>query len=330
MSEENTNQEVQPQLDGLSAAEGGMQYIDKRDKGLPPGVQNANVQSHQQVDPQDPGLPRAGEDLNKRPDPVPSAEEKAKIAEAEAVAKANADAEAAKNAEAGETEEAKKHAEEDAANRQAELDEAAKSPYESYGDPAADAAIELLQKREIPAEESAAWFKKVAETGDINDLDYAAMEAKLGKADAQLVKSAVTDYFTRTQQSHQKTADAIKSTLGSAENFNKVRDWANRVGRSDKNMAAQLTELYSMFERGEHSARAAAKELKSLYEADANNKSLTISKVEGDRSPVVTGEAPMTRDQYLEKMKVAQNKGDHAEIARLRAARGAVHSAKRS
>lgn len=302
MSEEQVpEQGNSEQVDGLTQNEFELEYIDKRtDKGLSPGVSASDVQKHQQVNPKDPGLPRAGEILNERPK---TEEEKIKIAEAEAAEAA------AKKAEA----EAEKKAEETKETEQVDTEAA---EYVSYDDPAADAAVELLKEEGVDPREAAKWFAPVLESLDINKMDIAAMEAKLGKAKAGVVAAAVKDYYTRQAQTIQTTVKAVTEVFGGDENLGKIRNWVNTLPDNAEEKG-QVAELLKLMNQGEYSAKLAAKELRALYEKHPNNKSLSIKRVDGDG---VSTEQPkiLTRQEYVAEMKKAQAAGDKARIAELR------------
>lgn len=299
MSEEQV-QENSEQVETLTDTEFGLDYIDKRtDKGLSPGVSAENVQKHQQVNPKDPGLPRAGEILNERPK---TDEEKAKIAEAEAIEAANKEAEA--------------KAEEKTEETKTEQVDTEAAEYVSYNDPAADAAVELLKEEGVTPQEAAKWFAPVLESMDINKMDIAAMEAKLGKAKAGVVAAAVKDYYTRQAQTIQTTAKAVTEVFGGDENLGKIRNWVNTLPDNAEEKG-QVAELLKLMNQGEYSAKLAAKELRALYEKHPNNKSLSIKRVDGDG---VSAEQTkiLTRQEYHAEMKKAQANGDKQRIAELR------------
>jgi len=301
--------------DGLTGNEFDVAYIDKRDKGLNPGVTNKDVQTHQQVNPKDPGLPRAPEVVNKRPAAEQTAEEKAKLAEAEnaeaAAKKAATDEAAAKEAEAKKTDEGKEPPKEE-------------TDYVKYDDPAADAAVEMLRTKGIAPQDAAKWFAPVLESGDVSKMDMAAMEKALGKTEAALVATSVKDYYTRQLQTIQGTAKAITEVLGGDANLARVRTWMAAIPATSENAKA-VKEVLSMMNRGEYSAKLAAKELKALYEADAKNSSLSRSQISGDG---VSQDAPkvLSRAEYLSEMKKAQAEGNRSRISELRNNRARAHN----
>lgn len=323
MTETNQAAVEEQKVDGLTDSEtNDIQYIEKRtDKGLNPGVVNANVNPSQVLKPNDPGLPRSGEVLNKKPPEELTEEQKAaatkvaednkaKIAEAEAVALKDKKAEDTKKAEEPKVDVAKVIAE---------------AEYVKYNDPAADAAVEMLREKGIDAKESAAWFAPVLESGDINKMDIAAMEAKLGKNQAQLVATAVKDYYTRQLQSVQGTTKAVTEVLGGQESLRKVQAWVGNM-KPDHASAAQVADLVAMMDRGEYSAKVAAKELKTLFEGDPQNKSLSLKQITGDGVDRNQGVQTLTRAEYLKEMKVAQAKNDTTRIVELRSIRARAHT----
>lgn len=317
MTEANTAEK----LDGLTDNETTeLAYIDKRtDRGLNPGVTTANVNPAQVLKPNDPGVPKTPVEGNTKPPVVltdeqkaaaKAADEKTKIAEAEAAALKDKQAEETKKA--------------DEANKVDPAKEIETAEYVKYNDPAADAAVEMLREKGVDAKESASWFKAVLESGDINKMDIAAMEAKLGKNQAQLVATAVKDYYTRQMQSIQTTTKAVSEVLGGDDSLKKVQAWVGQMA-TDHASAKQVADLVAMMDRGEYSAKVAAKELKALFEADPLNKSLNLKQVQGDGVDRNTGDTILTKQEYLKEMKVAQAAGNTARIAELRSNRARAH-----
>ena len=305
-------------LDGLTDSETSeLQYIDKRtDKGLNPGVVNANVNPAQVLKPNDPGVPKTPVEGNKKPPAELTEAQKAEAAEADKAKVAEAEAAAL---EAKKAEEAPEEPKVDPAKIIAEAE------YVKYNDPAADAAVEMLREKGIDAKESAAWFAPVLESGDINKMDIAAMEAKLGKNQAQLVATAVKDYYTRQLQSIQTTTKAVAEVLGGEDAMKKVQAWVGTM-KADHARAKEVADLVAMMDRGEYSAKIAAKELRALFEGDPSNKSLSLKQVSGDGVERNNAQSALTRAEYLKEMKVAQAANNTARIAELRSIRARAHS----
>lgn len=269
------------------------------DKGLPPGVTEKDVPADQVSKLAGDGIPKApNEPSNKAPAKEQTAEEKA-AAEAKA-----------KEAEAQEE------------NKDKQTDD--KAEFVSYGHAAADAAVNLLKESGVTPQEAEVWFAKVKETNNIDDLNFAEMEKKLGKDKANLVASAAKDYYNSAKATESGKSQAVLDEVGGDANYALVRDWALKKEKSDPKFAEQLNQFRKMIDLGTSSAKLAGKALKEAYEGDPSNKSLGTKMVQGTGVPsrdATTG--TLTRNEYLAQVKVAQEKGDHAEIARLRSVRAA-------
>lgn len=57
------------------------------------------------------------------------------------------------------------------------------------GDPAADAAIEVLKESGVTPQEAQEFFAKAMQSGNLADIDWNTIEAKLGSAKTYLVKT---------------------------------------------------------------------------------------------------------------------------------------------
>lgn len=271
------------------------------DKGLPPGVSAKDVPKDQITSMSDAGVPKApAEPSSKAPVKEPTAEEKAKTAEAETAEAARVKAEADKP-----------------------KDEAPKEEFESYGHPGADAAVRLMKESGVTPEQADAWFAKVKVSGNAEDMNLAEMEKVLGKDKAALISTSVKAYYADTKATGQANAKAAADAVGGTENFGLVKDWALKKEKADPAFAKQLNEFRKMIEIGTAPAALAGKALQGLYEADPNNKSLSIKMVQGDSATSVDAAGSITRADYLAQMKVAEAKGDHTEMSRLRALRTA-------
>ena len=191
----------------------------------------------------------------------------------------------------------------------------------TYDHPAADAAVAMLKEAGVLPDEANAWFKKVAETGDVNAIDTDAIIAKMGADKGALVVSAVKDYYNRELTGIKQQADAVVSQFGNKANFDLVKNWAINRAKGDKAFDAKLGEYRKMIDIGPESAKIAARELKAAYNADPKNRSLDVKITEGSGTPQgQTGET-LTRADYITKMKEAEARSDYPEMARLRSLR---------
>lgn len=285
----------------LTAQEQAASVAVTGDKGLPPGVSAKDVPKDQVTSMSDAGVPKApAEPSSKAPVKEPTAEEKAKLAEAETA---------------------------EAARVKAETDKPKDAPiedeFESYGHPGADAAIKTMKEAGVTAKQADEWFEKAARTGNAEDMNIAEMEKVLGKDKAALVGTAVKAYYADVRAESTANAKAAADAVGGQDNFNLVKDWALKKEKADPAFNKKLNEFRRMIELGTGPASMAGKALQGLYEADPNNKSLSIKMVEGDSATSVDSAGSITRADYLAQVKVAEAKGDHVEVARLRALRTA-------
>lgn len=197
--------------------------------------------------------------------------------------------------------------------------------YVEYNDDVANSVVSIFKEAKMSAKEAHLILEKAVSTGDFNKLDMDLLTQKLGKEKAILVKTGVIDYYTRMNESSTKSANAIYGEVGGEQNWQKVQTWAQKKSVADKGFAAKVESFNKMFSLDAISAGIAARELKTLYEADADNSSLEIKKVEGDGAATDSNSNVeyLSRSDYLTKMKEAQAKGDTREVERLRTQRQA-------
>lgn len=279
--------------------------IDPNAKGLPEGVTPADTGEGDRGA----GAPKAPEISAHAPKVEPTAEELA-ASEAEKVKAAEVAAAEAKKAEDEEL--------------PPEVDEVL-TEYPDYGDTNANAVVELLKEAKVTAEEAHALFATAVDTGDFSTVDHAKLVEKLGKAKADLVLLGVQSYYNVTTAKVQATVTAVHNEVGGEANYKKILTWARAKANTDKAFAEQASELNKMFDLGKTSAVIAGRELAKLYEKDAGNSSLVRKQITGDGAVTTSGSGGeyISRNDYLEKVKVAQAKGDTHEVARLRAQRTA-------
>lgn len=238
--------------------------------------------------------------------PVLTDEEKAKIAEADAATKAAEDAAA------------KKKADEEAAKPLTE--------YTKFQDPNAQAAVDLLKEAGVTPEEANAIFNKAVESGNLEDIDWKALEAKVGATKALLIRNGVEKYHAEGFAASKATEAKVYEILGSKENWAAVKAWSNKLAASDPAHAAVEAEIRRAIDMNGFIAEAAVNKLKGLYEADKNNSSLTTTSVllSGDTVTVSAGDA-LSRADYNKELKALHAKGrvNPAEEAALHARRKA-------
>lgn len=193
--------------------------------------------------------------------------------------------------------------------------------YPAYDDPAANAVVGLLKDAGVSPTDATAIFGKAVETGDLNQVDLAGLTEKVGKDKATLIVYGVKEYYNTKMAAVKETVDGVYKVFGGEDNFIKAREWAKAKAANDKAFQAQVTELNKLFDTSTVAAQLAAKELKTLYEGDPKNSSLSVKMQAGDAASSAYANTTMSRSDYLEQLKVAEAKGDVNEIAKLHSIR---------
>lgn len=189
--------------------------------------------------------------------------------------------------------------------------------YGEYGD-ARDGIVGILKEAGIPVEESDAIFREAVEQNDPTKINVKALEEKLGKAKADLVLMAATAFYKESMGNAETTVKAVYEEVGGQANFEKVAVWARKQAETNPEFAKTLDGYNKMFDMENPAiARMAAKALKDSYEAASGNSSLAVTQVAGDGVGYTSGEAGISRADYISGLKQAYAKGDAAEVERL-------------
>lgn len=286
--------------------------VDPAAKGLNPGVPADALDDGQQRTAGAPVPPV----VSNEPPPKTKEQldaEKAKIADADAAAAKAAD-------------DAKKPPENKDEKKDDKAEDEPLKDYPDYKDEAANSAVKLLVDAGITIQEADALFRPAVEADDLSKVDVAKLTEKVGKDKATLIMIGLKDFYGRQQAETKKSLSVIYDAVGGEANWALVKAWSVGKSKTDPAHATKVAELNAMFDLNPTAAGIAAKEIRGLYEADPGNKSLQIKMVEGDKtgSSVGVGEKPMTRTEYVAALEAANNKGDHAEMQRLRSVRKAT------
>jgi len=222
--------------------------------------------------------------------PTPE-EAAAEAAEAEAAAATEAEEKAAKD---------KADADAEAENKP--LDN---SVWGSTGDEVGDSVLELIQNAGISTDEAKSLMFDAIRAGDINQIDVAALEAKVGKAKATLIMAGTRDFITRSADKAKTIVAEVHKTVGGEDNWSVITAWAKTNVPE-----AETAEYNEMIDAGGAKARFAASELAARFNGDAKNTTLNADTTEiiGDGVAPPKTES-LTRGQYVERMKVAHDTG---------------------
>lgn len=263
-----------------------------------------------------------------------SPEEKARL-EAVAANGRQADPEALAKAEAAKAQQAKDEAEAEEQRKQEEASRAAatkkeeeeaankeKEPWSpdwekewiTVGNEHADAAIELMKNAGMTPVEGNSVFAKAMETGNLEDIKWEVLEAKLGKATSQLVRTGINNYYESEYKVQQELVNYAHEQVGGEKGWNDVKKWAQKQEGSDPAFAKELTEWRKALSVGGFAARAAVDAIKARYEADPSNRSAS-RQIErgGTRNGGDLSGEPLSRSAYFKALDAAG--GDRAPKA---------------
>ena len=281
---------------------------DKEIKGVPEGVTEADLS---------PGETREGPKppvINNAPPPPEKKEEDVEDKDEE-FADPNAQKKADDKADEGKEEDK-------ADDKEPEVLE----DYAEYDDPIAQAVVNQLKAAGLDAKTADGIFRAAVESGDLSKVNMTLLREKLGNQGADLAMLGFKDYYTRQVGGVKAIVEAVHTAVGGEENFNAIRDWAQKLEKSDPKFATTLNGLRKMLDSDPVAAELAADKLKRLYEADPKNKTLNINMEVGDTAAQKSF-VPISRADYLKQYHVLHDKGDFRGISELDARRKASKAA---
>jgi hypothetical protein len=205
-----------------------------------------------------------------------------------------------------------------------ESDDKWKQEYIKMDDPVANSVIDLLKESQVSVVEANAIFEKALASGDIKDINWDVLRARLGDAKFTLAKAGIETYYNGKHKANMESVAAAHEVMGGPENWQTVAAWVRAQEKSNPARKAEFDEIRKGLDAGGRLAKYAAQDLRKLYESDKNNNGLGVSKIVQGTSSAPTGLAPLNRAEYLKEMKAANDRNAKpAEIAALRARRQA-------
>ena len=176
------------------------------------------------------------------------------------------------------------------------------------GDPAYDAVIDVLKDSGVSAQEANDMFAKAANSGELKDIDWNAIEAKIGSAKTFLVKSGVEAFYNNKQTAINETVRQTHEIFGGEQNWNKVKAWAQAKEAGDGSFKKKVDSIRALLNEGGQRAEIGARELLRLYNTDGGTKGLNATKlVQGTATGNVIG-TPLTRADYINELKQAHDR----------------------
>lgn len=188
-------------------------------------------------------------------------------------------------------------------------------------DPSGQAAIDLLKEANVTPAEAQTIFGDAMQTGDMSKVKWDVLEARLGKGKAHLVKTGVLDYNNRVATAVRETTQKVFEVVGGQENWNKVSAWVGETKKSDPSAVAKFTAIQQGLDAGGYLAELAARDLKTMYEADPKNNGLGTGKITEGQKPAAVDGGPIDKRTYQTEIRKAQAAGDYKLIDSLRARR---------
>lgn len=190
--------------------------------------------------------------------------------------------------------------------------------YVTVSDPSASAAIALLKEKGVTPAESNAIFNKFVASGDVKDIDTAALVAKVGQASATLIINGATQaHATATAKTAADKAALFEGTGGEA-NWETVRTWAKAKEATDPSFKSRVDDVRSLLDKGGVHAEIAGRELVRMYDADPATKGLNNAKLVAGGKPSTDAGTNLTRADYVIERKKAEERGaSQTEIAAL-------------
>lgn len=199
------------------------------------------------------------------------------------------------------------------------------------GNEHADAAIDVMKEAGVSPIEANAVFQKAIESGNLEDINWNILEDKIGKSKAALVKAGVEKFYEGEYKARVETVNKAHEIVGGKENWEKVRDWAQKAEKKDPALKAKVDNIRKAIDIGGDTAAWAVGELKRMYEAAPSNKGLgTKQVVQGSRTAPQADASALSRSAYMaERHKLAEagvHEGD-PRVTALAARRAAGRAA---
>ncbi len=194
----------------------------------------------------------------------------------------------------------------------------------TLNDEAGDAVIGLLQDAGVSPLEGNAIFQKAVASGDLEDVDWAALQKKLPAGKFLLAKAGVEKYYADKYAPIAETVKKAFEITGSEDNWNTIKTWAHAQEGKDPAFKKTLDDIRKGIAQNGWIAEKAVERLKDLYEKAPDTKGLGVNKkTEGDTVVKTSGTA-LSKDDYLAEMRKLHNglkQADPRKVADLRARR---------
>lgn len=222
-------------------------------------------------------------------------------------------------------------AEEKAAVEKAAKDKAEKNDDGSWkvqfidaGSPEGNAAIKIMETAGVSPVEANSIFEKAIKSGNLEDVNWAVLEARLSPEQFVLARAGINAHYEGTYKTQTATRDYGYKAVGGAANWDKVKDWAQTREQTDPAFKRDVDSVRKAIAIGGRAAEYAIDGLKSMYEADPKNSSLTGEKMERGLNLPATNTAvgePLTRRDFYNERRKLGDRGTPDQVKALMARR---------
>lgn len=187
------------------------------------------------------------------------------------------------------------------------------STYQVFDDPALNQITAILDKAEIPVADAKELFQDVVEKGDISKLDMAALEAKVGKDNAEVIKLLTENYTTKFQAKVKETLEVAHGITGGEDNLKSMQDWIVATEGADPEFAKDMVNYRQMLDSTNPiSQKAAIQGLFDRFKSDPNT-TISADVTSGDTGKVGAG-APLSRSDYTALIEDAISEGTYDKV----------------
>lgn len=198
------------------------------------------------------------------------------------------------------------------------------SEWPTYTDPSMTAITNIFQEKGVKPSEADAIFAKALESGDIADINVDDLKAKVGEQYATLIMGTVQTVYNANLAQVEATRKMAYDALGGRAGWEACAEWAETKAASDADFNKKLDTYKSMIESGGEQAVLAIRTIKEQFMDDPN----TVNRPNLERGDAAGSAMPdikpiTNKVDYVTQLKEAYNKGDEAQIAKLRRARAA-------
>lgn len=179
-------------------------------------------------------------------------------------------------------------------------------------DPALQTAFQMLVDAKVSNEQLAAVFGTALSEGDPSKIDQTVLQQLVGAGKAALVMGAVQNFYAVSQAQTAEMIKTVHETVGGAENWQKMVEWANA-----EMAPADRKAIIDLIGQGGLQAKLGAQHLASLFSNASgttvvNNPAASLFHTTAPAAPAQPTIKPIDAKEFSAAYQKAMNEGDHA------------------